>query len=323
MKKAILLYASILLTPIASGQTEKQLVPSDLKQLTVVTEPSTLYKGFFRTGIDMSYGVIDKYFNTEGKRVFIPSNAWGSSSSISPSLQYGITNRLQVIIAIPYVNDLQQGQYVLYAPSADTTVDGSFSVKGKGIGDLNTALKYQIRSEGSSKSSLTARVYLTIPTGEKNPTDINGAMNYKPPTGNGCFTTELNMTYRKIAYPYSYTIYMGYNYSFSGSKILDVSDIEEKEFNNGDFFQTGASFNFHLNEWIAVTNDLNYSHWGKDKIENEIPDNALSRWMIGYETHLVFQIKRFRVAEAVVIRLAGKNEAPADPQYIFIVQYTF
>ncbi len=308
---------------LSYSQTEKQLVPSDLKQLTVVTEPSTLYKGFFRAGIDMSYGVIDKYFDTKGKREFIPSNGWGTASSISPSLQYGITNRLQFIVTIPYVSDLRQGQYRLYAPSADTTVVNSLSVKGKGIGDLNAAFKYQIIPEGTNKSSLTARLYLTIPTGEKNPTEIKGAMDYKPPSGNGCFYTELNLTYRKISYPYSYTMYMGYDYSFSSTKILDIWDTQEKEFDDGNRINTGATFNFHLNEWIALTNDVNFTHWGKNKIENKIPDNALARWVIGYETHLVFQIKRFRIAEAVLIRLAGKNEAPADPQYIMIVQYTF
>lgn len=305
------------------SQTEKQLVPSDLKQLTVVTEPATLHKGFFRAGFDMSYGVIDKYFDTEGKRVFIPSNGWGTASSISPSMQYGITNRLQVIVAIPYVSDLQQGQYKIYAPSADTTVKGTISVKGKGTGDLNAAFKYQIITEGATKSSLTARVYLTIPTGEKNPTDIKGPLNYKPPTGNGCFYTELNLTYRKIMYPYSYTMYMGYDYSFSGSKILDPSDTKETEFNDGNRFNAGVSLNLHLNEWIALTNDVNVTHWGKNTIENKIPDNALIRYSLVYEPHLVFQIKRFRVAEAVQIFLAGKNEAPADPQYIMIVQYTF
>jgi hypothetical protein len=323
MRNIAYIFLAALVPIIGYGQTEKVLVPSDLKQLTVVTEPSTLYKGFFRAGIDMSYGVVDKYFDTKGKRVFIPSNGWGKSSSLSPSLQYGITNRLQAIVTIPYVSDLQQGQYILYAPSADTTVNGSILVKGKGIGDLNTAFKYQIIPEGAGKYSLTARVYLTIPTGEKNPTDIKGPYNFKSPTGNGCFSTELNLTYRKIIYPYSYTGYIGYNYSFSGSKFLDSSDTKETEFNYGDIFNAGASFNFHLNEWIAMTNDLNFTHWGKTEIDNEIPDNALSKWVIGYETHLVFQIKRFRVAEAVLIRLAGKNETPADPQYVMIVQYTF
>jgi len=41
--------ALILGMPLYS-QTEKQLVPSDLRQQTIVTEPVTLRKGFFRIG---------------------------------------------------------------------------------------------------------------------------------------------------------------------------------------------------------------------------------------------------------------------------------
>ena len=314
----------IILTPICSySQTEKQLVPSDLKQLTVITEPATLYKGFFRAGIEMSYGVMDKYFTTDGKRAYFPGSAWGSNTSLNASIQYGITDKFQVLVTIPYVNNLYQGPHFYYLPSADTSVDGSFSLRGKGLSDINAALKYQIIPEGDSKSSLTARVYVTFPTGQKNPTNIKGPNEFDPATGNGNFATELNLTYRKITYPYSYSLYAGYDYSFGGTKLLNATDTKEKSFNDGNIFRTGASFNFHLNEWIALTSDLSFYHKGKDKIENKITEGTLSRWALSYEPHIVFQIKRFRLAEAIVIPLFGKNEIPADPQYILIAQYTF
>jgi hypothetical protein len=323
MKRIYTLYFLILLPLITFCQTEKQLVPSDLKQLTVVTEPATLYKGFFRTGINMSYVAVDKYFTNEGKRSYFYTNGWVSNSSVNFSLQYGITNRIQVDLVLPYVSDLQHNQIVIYAPSADTTLESAYTLRGKGLGDMNAVFKYQIIPESDKKPSLTARVYLTLPTGEKNPSNIKGPRNYDNPTGNGSFSTELNLTYRRIVFPYSYTVYMGYEYSFSGTKLMNATDTEEKEFNDGDVIRAGATFNFHLNEWIAFTNGINFFHKGKNKIENAVPEDAVEPWVVAYEPHLVFQINRFRLAEAIVIPLFGKNQASADPQYVVIAQYLF
>jgi hypothetical protein len=239
------------------------------------------------------------------------------------SLQYGLSDRIQVGLILPYISDLQHTQLLLYAPSADTTLNSAYSIKGKGLGDMNAVFKYQIIHESDIKSSLTASVYLTIPTGEKNPTHIKGPRDFNNPTGNGSFSAELNLTYRKIVYPYSYTAYMGYEYSFSGTKLMNAIDTEEKEFNNGDILRAGASFNFHLNEWIAFTNDLEFYYSGKKKVENEIPEGVVAPWAVSYNPYLVFQIKRFRLAEAIVIPLFGKNQAPADPHYIVIAQYVF
>lgn len=323
MKRITIIYLIMLAFPVCYSQTEKQLVPSDLKQLTVVTEPSTLFKGFFRTGIDMSYGAADKYFTTEGKRSYFYSNGWLSNSYINISLQYGFTDRIQADLIIPSLFQLHQNQIFLYAPSADTTLENNYSLRGKGLSDINAAFKYQIIPEGDNKSSLTARIYLTIPTGQKNPTNIEGARDYDLPSGNGNFSTELNLTYRKIIYPYSYSAYLGYEYSFSGTKLMDVTDTEEKEFNDGDIIRGGAAFSLHLNDWIAFTNDIYFFYKGKDKIENEIPEDAVKPWSVTYNPHLVFQVKRFRLSESIVIPLVGKNWAPADPHYILVAQYMF
>lgn len=323
MKHIFSIYLLILFPLIAFSQTEKQLVPSDLKQQTIVTEPVTLRKGFFRAGVDMSYGVANKYFTNEGKREYLPTSTWGTKSGIHLTLQYGISNRLQADLSLGYVNTLYQSQNEVFVPSADTTAEYSFTLRGRGIGDSYALIRYQILPEGDKKSSLTARVFITFPTGEKNPTNIKSALVYDPAVGIGNFATELNLTFRKIVYPYSYTGYMGYEYNFSGTKLMNATDSKEKEFKDGDILRFGGSFNLHLNEWIALTNDISYLHIGKNKVENAIPEGTMSLWNIFYETHLVFQIKQFRLAEAIIIPLKGKNGASADPQYVVIAQYLF
>jgi hypothetical protein len=322
MKHSLYLCLLTLIPLIVHSQTEKQLVPSDLKQLTIVTEPSTLYKGFFRTGMALSYGVVDKYFTNDSKKEYFLNSAWATNSGANFIFQYGISDRLQVEATIPYVSDLRQSQNRLYAPSSDTTIEYSFTLKGNGIGDCYLALKYQFIDEKTSKTSLTGSIDLTIPTGEKNPTNIKGDTNYDPPVGNGYFATTFGLKFRKIQYPYSYAGYLYYTYKLPGSKIMDPSDKDETEFKDGNHLDVGASFNIHLNEWIALTNELNLYHRAKDKIENEIPDEAIAAWAVSYEPRLVFQIKRFRLAEAVRIPLKGKGVS-ADPLYVVIFQYMF
>lgn len=322
MKRIANILLIILIPLICYSQTEKQLVPSDLKQLTIVTEPSTLHKGFFRAGMALSYGVVDKYFTNESKKEYFLNSAWATNSGFNFIFQYGITDRLQVEATIPYVSNLRQSQSRLYVPSIDTTVEYSFTLKGNGIGDCYLTLKYQILDEEASKASLTGSIDLTIPTGEKDPTNIEGPTSFDPPIGNGYFASTFGLKFRKIQYPFSYAGYLYYTYKFHGSKILDPSDTDETEFKDGNHLDAGASFNFHLNEWIALTNELNIYSRAKDKIDNEIPEDAIAAWAVSYEPRLVFQIKRLRVGEAVRIPLYGRGVS-ADPLYVLIAQYVF
>ncbi|MCX6254017.1 MAG: hypothetical protein NTV31_06000 [Bacteroidia bacterium] len=322
MKRIVNIFLLILVPLVGNCQAEKQLVPSDLKQLTVVTEPSTLYKGFFRAGMAMSFGVVDKYFTNDRKKEYFLNSAWATNSSFNLSLQYGITDRIQVDAVIPYSNELRQSESLIIVPVIDSTVNYSFTLKGRGIGDCYLTLKYQILPEKESKTSLTGSIDLTFPTGEKNPTNIKSENIYDLPTGTGSFSSTFGLKLRKIQYPFSFIGYTYFTYNLPGSKIINVSDTEEKEFKYGNRIDAGANINFHLNEWIALTNEFNLYYSGKTKIDNEIPDYATDGWAVSYEPRLVFQIKRFRISEAVRIPLAGKGVS-ADPLYVLITQYVF
>jgi hypothetical protein len=322
MKRIVNIFVIFLVTLTGFSQTEKQLVPSDLKQMTVVTEPSTLHKGFFRTGTALSYSVVDKYFTNDSKKEYFLQSAWATNSGFNFIFQYGITDRLQVEAAFPLSINIRQSESRLYVPSADTTVEYSFTLKSKGLGDCYFTLKYQILNEKANNTSLTGHLEVTVPTGEKNPTDINGETDYNPPLGNGCFAALAGLKYRKIQYPYSYAGYLYYTYQFPGSKIMDPSDTQETEFKDGNHLDAGVSFSIHLNEWIALTNDANIYLRSKDEIDGQIPDDAIAPWAVSYEPRLVFQVKRFRISEAVRIPIYGKGVG-ADPIYVLIAQYVF
>jgi hypothetical protein len=322
MKKIITIYMFVLLPAIIFGQTEKQLVPSDLKQQTIVTEPATLRKGFFRAGLAFSYGAVDKYFSNTAKKEYFLKSAWGSSSGGLLILDYGITDRLMVDLSLAYSKTIQESEYRLIWPELDTNAIYTSHLKGSGIGDSYFSIKYQLIPEKENKTSLTGSLDITVPTGEKNPTNIKNATQFDLPTGNGYFEAGLTLRARKIRYPYSYTGYVEYNYKSGGSRLINATDKTETDFKDGNRFDAGGSFNFHLNEWIALANELNYYYRGKGEVKNTANDKIDPAWAVSYETRLVFQVRRVRLGEAVRIPMKGKNVS-ADPLYVLIVQYIF
>lgn len=322
MNRTVSLYILVSLTSVLHGQTEKMLNPADLKQQTIITEPLSLRKGFFRVGLTYGYSLLDKYFTDEGKKEYFPETAWGTRSEISFWGQYGITDRLMVEIGVPYSMDLINYHTRTEAPGWDTTVVLNSSVRGRGLGDLSVSATYQIIPSEGNKFALKADIDITIPTGEKNPGSADESGNYDEPTGEGVFVINPRITARYVSYPFSYIAYISYNYNFWGSKIMSPWDETETKFKSGNLFAFGTSFNFHLNEWIALTNELRYSHWGEGEIENGSVTDPSASWAFSYEPRLVFQIKRFRLGESVDIPLKGKKVG-ADPTYVLMAQYVF
>lgn len=303
-------------------QVEKQLMPADLKQQTIVTEPVTLYKGFLRTGFHINYRVADKYFDGSGSKEYFTSSTWGSNSALNFALQYGLTDRLEINIVSEYLNNRFKETSTEVSTGTNTTTSDVTTRKGIGFGDTHLTLKYQIFREKRNKVSLTGIVNGIFPTGEKNPTNIKNAMQYDLPVGNGAYALTGTLLARSIIYPYSFTAFLNYTRNFSGTKKLDPSDPDEKEFRFGNRLETGISTNLHLNEWIVFTNEFGYYHEGAGSIDNVISPRLPASWAVVYEPNLYFQVKKFRLGESVTIPVKGKN-VPADPLFIIQVQYIF
>jgi hypothetical protein len=322
MKKIIILS---LLTLISSGliaQTVEMVLPSDLKQQTIITEPATLNKGFLRVGLIADYVVVNKYFNSDGKKEYFPESVWASSWGYSLLIQYGISDRLTGELWVPYKNEIWNYYKVDITPEYNTFEENSWDLKARGLGDINISGRYQIIRATDSRPSLVGALDIGIPTGRKNPANVTGDYQFDLPTGIGVFTFNAELRARKIIYPFAYSAYAAFLYHLPGTKLFQPSDEEEKDFQYGSNFNTGASVGFHLNDWIAVTNELNYFYAGKGEKENAGEDELETNWAISYEARLVFQVRRFRLAEAVRLPLMGKTIS-ADPLYVILLQYTF
>src|SRR4030043_1033738 len=97
LKSLFIILIHTLRTFFLFGQFEQIIIPGDLKQKTIITEPATLQKGFLRTEIGASFSFIDKVFNEENKRNYIlNTNGWNKSSTYSLNLFFGISNRMEV-----------------------------------------------------------------------------------------------------------------------------------------------------------------------------------------------------------------------------------
>jgi hypothetical protein len=322
MKKLIIIFLFIILTTAVYSQTEKQLVPADLKQQTIVTEPVTLKKGFLRAGILMNYRVVDKYFTDSGTKEYYVTSTWGSKSSYNLTLQYGLNDRFQIDLITEYMNTQQESQNTEIAAGTNTPTVSIAKQKGLGFGDSHFSLKYQFLPESKYKISLTGGINVSLPTGEKNPTNIKSANQYNLPVGDGMYALGLSLSARRIAYPYSFTGFFSYTNNFAGTKIINRGDLIEKKFRFGNLLEAGLSANLLLNDWIVMANEINFCHQGDGEIDNIVSNMMPASWAASYEPSLIFQVKRFRLGESVNIPLKGKN-VPADPLYVIMIQHIF
>jgi hypothetical protein len=299
-------------------------MPSDLKQQTIVTEPVTLRKGFLRIGSLVNYRVADRFFNSSGLREYYVSSTWTTKSAYNLTFQYGITDRLQVDLITVYMNNRQKSQSteIVAVEGINTSQVTTTKQKGLGFGDSHLEMRYQILPESDYKVSLTGILDVTFPTGRKNPTNIRSANQYDLPVGNGTYAMDIGLFARSIIYPYSFTGFLEYTNNFTGSKKINASDLLEKKFRFGNRIEGGLSTNLHLNEWIVLTNEVRFFHEGKGKIDDVGSTAMPDSWAASYVPGLVFQVKKFRLGESVLVPIKGKN-VPADPLFVMMLQYIF
>jgi len=322
MKKTFISLVFIILANFSYSQEEDKLLVSEIKQSTVITQPATLNKGFFLLGSTFMHVMIaDKMFSDNGKKEYVVQNLSSRNSIEYLHFHYGLTNRIELAFDLPYKITSISKSIIVDAPGYDTTEIYKYKIKGKGIGDMEFGIYYQIIKGSKTKPSLVFRLEATFPTGEKNPTDIKGAWKYNLPTGGGETTLKSELNYRKITYPYSYSFYGALKYSFGGKKVMLPYE-NSISFKSGSFYEVGGNFNFLLNDWIAVQNDLNFIYKQADKYNGETAQMTKAQMGIWYNPNINFQFKKFRLVQGVAIVLYGKT-MPADPQYVIDLQYIF
>jgi hypothetical protein len=300
------------------SQGEEQFLPSDQKQLTVVTEPATLYKGFFKTSINYNYSSVKNLFNNEAQKEIIPGASAARSSSLNFIAQYGITDRIELSLWIPYMMNKTDHVFLLDDPTAaESYYTGR--VEGFGLGDISMGIRAQVLKEQDRIPSLTLGSYLELPTGRKNPSNETGYMEFDEATGSGEFSLGIDAQVRKIAYPYSMDFTSGFEYKSGGQKIHFPGEVQTP-FQSGNVFYAIAGLDFHLNDWICISNDFNYTHIGKYSLDDGLVGDIT--WAFSWTPNIHFQVKKLRLAQGFIFPIKGRNFG-GDPGFILIVQYIF
>lgn len=301
----------------ASGQIEKYLLPTEIKEQTIITEPATLQKGFFRTGLIFTYAFFDKIFDENNEKISPFESITAQSRSITAIAQYGLTDRLQINLRVPYISNKFNSSSIEEWPGVDSVISYHWQQDAKGLGDIELELFYQVLTEKPTRPSVTLRTNFRANTGKKDITNIKDENNYDAPPGTGEPRLSVDVHLRKIFYPYSFTFTARYDYYFGGNKVIKPGK-DEVSFRTGNMIAVMGSANFHVNEWIALVNDIMY-FYGRGDEEDGIKIFS-EKWAFIYHPYLYFQIKRLRLAQSVEIPVKGCVYT-ADPQYILILQY--
>jgi hypothetical protein len=206
------------------------------------------------------------------------------------------------------------------APDAGLVEVTKWKNTGKGLSDLSITGGYQFITEKETRPSLTGFVTANLPTGEKNPTHIKNGKEYDQAVGSGEASVNVELRLRKVSYPFSYSVYGSYQEFFGGKKILKPGDTGEKPFRSGSNISVGGYFYFHLNDWIAFRNSADYFFSVRDEYDGV--KEEYDSWVLQYYPGVNFQIKQFRIGQAVTVPLLGKHTS-ADPSYTLVMQYTF
>jgi hypothetical protein len=305
----------------AASQVQEQLSPTEMKQVSIVTEPLTTFKGFFRGGIATNYSVVDKIFLENGSKESLSGNIWGSSWTFYAFMQYGITDRLMVELFIPYkIESIKQSFSALDMTTGEELVF-KWDSPSNGLSDLDVTVAYQLITETAARPALGLFVIGTMPTGKKNPSDADPSNpnNYDRPTGSGAFAVNTILKLRKVVYPFSYTISASYKLKMEGEKMLEPST-PEVSFKDGDVLNFTGIFNLHLNDWIVFKNIADYYSFAEGEVDGV--KSGGSSWLLNYTAGLSFQLKRLRLDQGISFPIIGKLSA-ADPSYVLVMQYTF
>ena len=184
--------------------------------------------------------------------------------------RYGVTDRLEVELRVPYVyrSDSQRSRPV----SIGAGVDETFNASGNDIGDLEFAGRYQLNSGTGGWPILVGNIVATAPTG-KSPFDVNlvqaqgvpgATFPTELPTGAGYFSFQPSLT---ALYPTDPAVFFGnLSYSYNAETSTNFGKI-----NPGDALGVSFGMGFGINERSSYS--LGYSH--KHVLESEISGVAI------------------------------------------------
>jgi hypothetical protein len=231
-------------------------------------------------------------------------------------LRYGITNRLEGEVKVPYVYRADSTSSESAGSTGTQNVTNVFSADGDGLGDVEFGLRYQLnRSGGNAYYLLSVRAKSN--TGKSPfdvPIDQATGLETKLPTGSGFWGIQPGFTVIVPSDPAVFFGSLSYMYNMphgvAGIGWVDPGDIIEFNFGMG----------FALNEKTSFSVGYDHSIVGRVKVEGSYLEGTmvtqLGTLLIGYSYRA-----NDRVSFSVSLG-AGLTEAAPDVQLTIKVPYS-
>jgi hypothetical protein len=226
----------------------------------------------------------------------------------SVAARYGITNRMEVEAKLPYVfrNDSTISRPLL-SPTEEESV---FGASGRGIGDLEASLRYQLNSGQGGQPYWIANLRLRSHTGENPfelPTDPATGLPKELATGSGFWGVQPSLS---LIYPSDPAVLFG-NVSYLWNIPRDMGEAFG-EVNPGDAIGFNFGMGFGLNQTMSFSLGYDHSIFGKDRRSGAQAQNSIvthvGSLLLGYSLRLGNKTS-FNVSLS-----AGLTEAAPDVQ---------
>jgi len=312
-----IIYTLIFLTVFThlSAQNFQTITVAEQKQQSIVNEPLTLPKGFFRAQVDFEPRITTlTLYNAKGKRVPPSFNVSANLFFLTPAFRYGITKRCEIGLYLPYVHgkslmqvDFAGGNTFLYNRNIKLA---------KGFLDLKVLTKFLLLKETKIYPAMAAYMYVTFPTGSKkekqiSPTVTKDAISY------GYYTFRYGMIASKRWSQYRLMADISCLNSLLTMKSVYLPNIPYKGANR---FSAIITQSFMVNSWLSVGNITGYEYeWHEvidDLVQKEKPVELLSGILIYY------QFQRIRLTQTLGIPIYIKSSNAAT-FFSISLNYTF
>lgn len=210
--------------------------------------------------------------------------------------RYGITNRLEAEIKVPYVyrTETLQTREFLQASFADA----KFSSTGSALGDVELALRYQFNQGEMDKrpyyigtlrlKTRTGKDQFEVPLDADVPRNIGGRFREQP-TGTGFYGIRPELT---MIYPTDPLVFFGsvnYLWNIKRNNVTDRLN-RTNDIDPGDAVGLNFGMGLALNERASFSIGYEHTIYGKTKVNGSTPSTELTTQLgsllIGYSYRL-------------------------------------
>lgn len=202
------------------------------------------------------------------------------------SARYGITDRLEADIKVPYVYGRERS--VMRPLDTGATSDAVFSASAGHIGDIEAGLRYQFNKGGPNSPYFIGSLRGSFPTG-RGPFEVSYANEFTDqdgitgqplptqlPTGSGFYGLQTGV---QMIYPSDPAVlFAGANYMHNFSRSFDKSIGGERvgKVNPGNIFDMSFGMGLALNERTSFSMGYKHTYIGKTSFKGQIATNATS-----------------------------------------------